>query len=148
MVRRDPCPKDIQLAYCMTVHKFREVRALMFALSLNIPTMPAFLTVADLYGGHAQRTPPYLRSRHLPGRSSPGRKAKTDQSQLQENLEGLKEDVLCISTSSNYEVQALSQYDAPDVGRGNTIQMSLLLEHRRYRQGQQSRHPHKASTWR
>jgi hypothetical protein len=42
--------------------------------------------------------------RHLPGRSSPVAKAKTDQSQLQENLERLKGRCTMYKYGSNYEV--------------------------------------------
>jgi ATP-dependent exoDNAse (exonuclease V) alpha subunit len=57
--------KDIQLAYCMTVHKFQEVRLLMFALSLSTFLRWAFLTVADLL--HATRAKGRLRIISAPG---------------------------------------------------------------------------------
>jgi hypothetical protein len=95
--------KDIQLAYCMTVHKFQEVRLLMFALSLStFLRWPAFLTVADLRGPRARDASVSSPLPHLPGRQ-PGRKAKTDQSQLQENLEG-KGRCTMYKYGSNYEV--------------------------------------------
>jgi hypothetical protein len=60
--------KDIQLAYCMTVHKFQEVRAPdVCVIALNIPTMASVLDRRWIYADHAQGTPPYhLRSGIFP----------------------------------------------------------------------------------